>query len=90
MQAYLQPSAPMPPEYWQALLDEASVGTRPAARPVQTQRLCDINRSIPCGPQDRSARVRRRQGQGEGFLAVPRQFEFGSYGLLYQLLKLGL
>jgi hypothetical protein len=34
----------VPPEYWQAVLDDASADTRPAANPIQ--RLCDINRPL--------------------------------------------
>ena len=36
----------MPSEYWQAVLNDASADTRPAARPIQPQRLCDINRHL--------------------------------------------
>jgi hypothetical protein len=36
----------MPPEYWQAVLDDACVGTRPVADLIRKQRLCDISRHL--------------------------------------------
>lgn len=40
------PADPMPPEYWRAVLDDASAEARPNADPMRTQRLCDIGRHL--------------------------------------------
>lgn len=40
------PGDPMPPDYWQAVLDDASADTRTTADPIRTQRLCDVGRRL--------------------------------------------
>lgn len=40
------PGDPMPPEYWQAVLDDASADARPTVGPVRMQRLGDIGRHV--------------------------------------------
>lgn len=54
------PGDPMPPEYWQAVLADASTDTRPAAHPIRTQRLCDIARHllrVSCGRCGRTVEI---------------------------------
>ena len=36
----------MPPEYWQAILDDAAADRRPAGSSIRTQRLSDIQRHL--------------------------------------------
>jgi hypothetical protein len=36
----------MPPEYWQAVLDDAVADTRPTGSPIQKQRLGEIQRHV--------------------------------------------
>ncbi|WP_271672227.1 hypothetical protein [Bradyrhizobium sp. CCBAU 51627] len=53
------PGDPMPPEYWQAVLDDASVDAKPIGAPVRTQRLGDIGRHllrVACRPPNRMVR----------------------------------
>ena len=40
------PADEMPPEYWQAILDDAVADTRPTGSPIQKQRLCDIQQHV--------------------------------------------
>src|ERR1700677_2643498 len=40
------PADEMPPEYWQAVLDDAVADTRPTGSPIQKQRLCEIQRHV--------------------------------------------
>jgi hypothetical protein len=40
------PADEMPPEYWQAVLNDASAITRRTGRPIQKQRLCDIQQHV--------------------------------------------
>ena len=40
------PGDEMPPEYWQAVLDDASADARPIGSPIQKRRLCDIERHV--------------------------------------------
>jgi hypothetical protein len=41
------PADEMPPEYWQAVLDDASADARRSVgNPIQKQRLCDIQRHV--------------------------------------------
>jgi hypothetical protein len=40
------PGDEMPPEYWQAVLDDAVADTRPTGSPIQKQRLCEIQRHV--------------------------------------------
>ena len=40
------PGDPMPPEYWQAILDDASADTRPATDPIGKRQLRDIGRHL--------------------------------------------
>jgi hypothetical protein len=40
------PADEMPPEYWQAVLDDAVADARPTNSPIQKQRLCDIQRHV--------------------------------------------
>jgi hypothetical protein len=36
----------LPPEYWQAILDDVSTESQPAADSIATRRLCDIGRHL--------------------------------------------
>jgi hypothetical protein len=40
------PADDLPPEYWQAVLDDAVADAKPPAYLVQKQRLCDIPRHV--------------------------------------------
>jgi hypothetical protein len=40
------PADEMPPEYWQAVLDDAVADTRPTDSPIQKQRLGDIRQHV--------------------------------------------
>ncbi|MCK1547034.1 hypothetical protein IVA87_05010 [Bradyrhizobium sp. 147] len=40
------PADPMPPEYWQAILDQAAADARPAPSSAEARRLCEINRHV--------------------------------------------
>jgi hypothetical protein len=40
------PADEMPPEYWQAILDDAVADTKPTGSPIQKQRLCDIQQHV--------------------------------------------
>jgi hypothetical protein len=40
------PGDPIPPEYWQAVLDDAAADRGPAGPSVRTQRLADITRHL--------------------------------------------
>jgi hypothetical protein len=40
------PADEMPPEYWQAVMDDAVADTRPTGNPIQEQRLCDIQQHL--------------------------------------------
>ena len=40
------PADEMPPEYWQAILDDAVADTKPTGSPIQKQRLCDIQQQV--------------------------------------------
>jgi hypothetical protein len=40
------PADPMPPEYWNAILEDASADARPIADPVQKRKLADIRRHL--------------------------------------------
>jgi hypothetical protein len=40
------PADDLPPEYWRSILDDVSADSKPAAYPIQKQRLCDVNRHL--------------------------------------------
>ena len=40
------PADEMPPEYWQAVLNDASADARPSGNPIQKQQLGDIQRHV--------------------------------------------
>jgi len=66
------PADEMPPEYWQAVLDDASIDARPSGNPIQKQRLGDIQRHVLRVTCRRCARTIEIQKADAIRLAGPR------------------
>jgi len=56
------PGDEMPPEYWQAVPDDASADAKPAVDPIWKQRLCDIGRHllrVACRRRGRTVEIQK-------------------------------